>query len=57
MANCIICKEQVDWTLVVEEMEDILRQADTLGMESLTEQEQVVCEGLVCSFACYEEVD
>ena len=56
MANCIICKEQVDWSQVVEEFEDVLRQADTLGMESLTEQEQVVCEGLVCSFDCYEEV-
>jgi hypothetical protein len=57
MSVCIICKEQVDWMLVKEEFEEVLRQADTLGMESLTEQEQVVCEGLVCSFDCYEEVD
>jgi len=53
MADCIICKEQVDWTLVVEEFEDVLRQADMFGLESLTEHEQVVSEGKICGLSCY----
>jgi hypothetical protein len=47
---CIVCKGLV--TLTDPDLEYIFIQADRLGMESLTEAEQHVVEGRVCSGLC-----
>ncbi len=54
--RCVVCKGQVDWDLVKEEFEDMFPQVDCLGVESLTEDQQVVYEGKCCSYACYEKM-
>ncbi len=54
--KCIVCNEQVDWAQVLEELGAILDQADRYGVESLTEHEQVVFLGLVCSRGCYNNL-
>ncbi len=52
---CVVCKKPVDWTHVKEEFgNELFAQAHALGMESLTEQQQAVLEGLVCSLDCYD---
>ena len=51
--HCVVCGKQVEWEVVKEEIEYILNQANALGMSSLTEAEQVACNGLVCSEECF----
>jgi len=51
--NCVVCHGKVDWALVREEFAELLDQADVHGVESLTEDQQVVYEGLCCSTNCY----
>ena len=56
MKQCVVCVEEV--TEIDERVKDTRKeaaaQADTLGMESLTEQEQALVEGAVyCSEECY----
>ncbi|NOQ49887.1 MAG: hypothetical protein GQ553_04420 [Nitrosomonadaceae bacterium] len=53
---CMMCLEEVDKSQLDYEFGDIYRQADMLGMESLTEHEQVVTEGRLCSYDCYESM-
>ena len=57
MGKCIICGNTVDWDIVKEEFDYILAQADAHGVESLTENQQVVYEGLVCSDECYNKLE
>jgi hypothetical protein len=54
--RCVVCKEAVDWDLVKEENGEMFAQVDCLGVESLTENEQVVYEGKCCSYACYDKL-
>lgn len=54
--RCVVCKERVDWDLVKEEFEDMFPQVDCLGVESLTENQQVVYERKCCSYKCYEKM-
>jgi len=54
--RCVVCKDMVDWDLVKEENEEMFEQVDRCGVESLTENEQVVYEGKCCSFGCYDEL-
>lgn len=54
--DCVVCHSKVDWALVKEEFAELLDQADTHGVESLTEHEQVVYEGLCCSTGCYKRL-
>jgi len=56
MGKCVICKEKVDWKFVCDEFEEILQQADHRGVESLTENEQVVWEGGCCSQECFDKL-
>ena len=54
--RCVVCKEKVDWDLVKEEFEDMFPQIDYWGVDSLTENQQVVYERKCCSYDCYEEL-
>jgi hypothetical protein len=56
MKNCAVCGNPVDWNQVTDEFGEMFAQADALGMESLTEQQQMVLEGKVCSIECYENL-
>jgi hypothetical protein len=54
--TCVVCGGIVDWDYVVAEMAGIFEHVDHLGVDALTENEQAVYEGRVCSWACYEEL-
>lgn len=54
--TCAVCGGVVNWDYVVSEMAGIFEHADQLGVESLTESEQLVYEGRVCSWACFEDL-
>lgn len=54
--SCVICKGQVVYSDVMEEFEDTFDGVDFYGVESLTEDEQAVYHGFVCSYACYESL-
>jgi len=53
MSECIICKQEVIWNDVVEEFESLFEQIDRHGVESLTEDQQLVYEGKICSYKCF----
>lgn len=56
---CPVCKEKVtatDYQIVKEEFEDFLRRADYGGVESLTENQQMLWEARVHA-DCYYELD
>jgi hypothetical protein len=52
--NCIICNKKVDWEYIKEEFSTIFDQVDAYGVDSLTEHEQCIYEGLVCSPDCFD---
>ena len=54
--TCVVCGELVDWDVIKEEFEDMLIQVDTHGPDSLTENEQVVWEGMCCSQKCFDKL-
>jgi len=59
--NCVICKNKVDGKKLAQDVRDndleyIFEQADSQGMESLTEKQQVLFLSYVCSVKCYREV-
>lgn len=56
MSKCVVCKSEVEWSKVKDVFEHILKQADRHGVESLTEQKQVVYESLCCSAKCYKQL-
>lgn len=53
MGDCVVCGRRVDWSFVKEEFAELLEQADSHGVDSLTEAAQVVYEGKCCSTNCY----
>ena len=56
---CVVCKRNIttdDIFALFDEYPDTFQQADALGMESLTENEQVLVEGQVHS-ECYENLE
>ena len=53
---CLMCLEEVDKSQLGYEFGDVFTQADMLGMDSLTEHEQVICEGRLCSYDCFESM-
>ena len=55
--TCVVCGEFVDWGIIIDEFKDLLDQVDMYGPDSLTENEQVVWEGMCCSTVCYDELD
>ena len=57
MGNCDVCGKKVDWPVIKEEFAEILEQADSHGVESLTEAQQMVYEGRCCSVNCYIKLD
>ena len=54
--TCVICGKDVDSDIVHEDFEGLFQQVDFHGMESATEQEQVVLEGSICSYGCFEKL-
>ncbi len=54
--KCVVCNAEVDWAQVQQEFEGILDQVDRYGVDSLTEQQQVVYLGLCCSRECFEHL-
>jgi hypothetical protein len=50
--KCAVCGNKVDWGLV-----KVLDQADHHGVDSLTENQQVVYLGKCCSIDCYIKLD
>jgi len=57
MRLCVVCNKPVEAALVKEEFPELFAQADACGMESLTEQQQVVVEFKCCSESCYERLE
>lgn len=55
--RCVVCKDVVIHKIVLEELGHIFSQADYHGVESLTEQEQVVYEGGCCTAHCFMQMD
>lgn len=57
MSNCVTCKQPVPQDMSTTDIADYYneccRQADALGMETLTEYQQVLVERKVCSERCY----
>lgn len=53
----VVCNKEVFWQKVKKDFEEILTQADTWGVDSLTENEQVVWEGLCCSHKCFNKLN
>jgi hypothetical protein len=53
---CVVCKKEVDWDNLVDEFEYLFDQCDMLGEDSLTENEQCLIHGHVCSEECFENL-
>ena len=51
--HCVVCGKPVEWEVVKEDIEYLIKQANVLGVSSLTEAEQAACSGLVCSVDCF----
>lgn len=53
--KCVVCEKEVNIkeSDLVDYYDECCAQADALGMESLTEHQQVLVEGLVCCTVCY----
>ena len=54
--KCIVCGAEVDWENIKKEFREELDRVDMYGVESLTENLQVMYEGKVCSRYCYENL-
>lgn len=55
MKTCKICKRDI--SIVNEDLRtEYANQADCLGMESLTEEQQLLVSGLICE-ECYMELE
>ena len=54
--KCVVCGGTVNWDYIPDDYGELLMQVDQHGVESLTEQEQVLYEGLVCSWECYHKL-
>jgi glycerol kinase len=55
MGTCVVCGREVDIQEVQENelFLEIFQRADFWGMDSLTEQEQIVCDAKCCSETCF----
>lgn len=54
---CVICQGEIDKREVFDTFSDIFFQADSRGVDSLTEHQQMVYEFRVCSEECYEKLE
>jgi len=57
MGKCVVCFGTPDWDTVKEEFEDLLNQVDMFGPDSLTDNEQSVYYGYICSRECFDKLD
>lgn len=55
---CVVCKKEVNKTENMADIRDefnyLMEQVDHLGVDSLTENEQVLYEGKVHAYHCFE---
>lgn len=54
--NCVVCNNKVDWEIIKEEFEGMFNQVDWLGEDSLTDQQQTVYAGRICSYECWDKL-
>ena len=57
MVKCIVCGRPVIWKKIVEAFREFFDRVDHFGEDSLTEQEQTVYQGKVCSNDCFFYLD
>lgn len=50
---CKVCEKIINYKEVTEVFSEVFKRVDIFGLESLTEAEQVVVEGLCCSEECF----
>ena len=55
--RCIVCEEVVEPYIVKVEFKELFEQADAIGMDSLTEHEQIVVEFKCCSEVCFYKMN
>ena len=55
--RCVVCTDVVDNDVVKEEFEDLLDQVDAFGPDSLTDNEQAVYYGYICSQECFDTLE
>ena len=55
--ECIVCGNCVEQDIINEDFDHLFNQADSLGMDSLTEAEQSAVSGYVCSYSCFESLE
>lgn len=58
MKKCLVCNKDVVWEEVVSEddFEFIFERVDYHGEMSLTDSEQLIYNGLICSSKCYRSL-
>lgn len=56
MSKCLICGKEVDWTYVQVWFENELFIVDSFGVDALTDYEQTVYNGKICSPKCYQRL-
>lgn len=47
--NCVRCGKEINWDDVVGEFVEVFDQADRYGMEALTDEEQTLVNGGLCT--------
>ena len=53
---CVVCGNIVEPNVIINEFDYIFTQVNELGMDSLTEFEQIVCEWHCCSHECFDRL-
>jgi hypothetical protein len=56
---CVVCKKPIttfDWCEITSEFSELFAQADALGMESLTEEQQILVNREVHVGECYDSL-
>ncbi len=54
--TCVVCGMSFSRKDIKDDFEYLFNQVDALGFESLTECQQTVVEGGICSQDCYEKL-
>jgi len=52
--NCVVCGKGVDWENVTNEFEHKFEQVDSYGLETMSEKDQLIVDGRICSRKCYK---
>jgi len=52
--KCVVCGNEVNWDNVLGEFEHKFEQVDNYGLETLSEKDQLIVDGRVCTRKCYK---